>query len=114
MGGEDSRGEGETEHGVVGTMMCGNPACTNDTFTVMVEKGYFRQNVKEIPFGRLPMKLTCTRCKKPQKIWATNEQLGVLGELLDEMSKNMGTMARIISTPIERMGIIDRIKGLFR
>ena len=52
-------------------MKCSNPACDSERFNVTVQHKSLDRDHPD----RMPVKLTCAKCKKPVKAWITNEQM---------------------------------------
>lgn len=73
-------------------MICSNPACTSEVFSVTLEHKIAR---KEKSADRMPVKLTCTHCKKPVKAYITNEQMLVVSRLLKQIATNQSDLIHI-------------------
>lgn len=71
-------------------MKCSNPACTCKTFTVVVE----HKLVDPEHIDRLPVKLFCSKCKKPVKAWITNAQMK---ELLTKYGKMVDAYKALVA-----------------
>ncbi len=78
-------------------MKCSNPACEHEEFKVTVQ----HKSIDRDHPDRLPVKLVCAKCRKPVKVWITNEQMKEMLRTQNRLVKSFSALVSSFDSYVE-------------